>query len=151
VHGGRWNPPDSFATLCLALSRATAVAEFHRLARRQLRHPEDFLPRRPYRFDVALNSVLDLRQSGARAEVSLTDAYLTADDPATSRSAGEAAQYLGLEGIPRAIHHWSDLSRARDEVPPLIGLSASPCWFLQMESGRRRPPYSFDAEAHRRP
>ena len=36
VHGGRWNPPDSVATLYLALEPATVVAEFHWLAARQL-------------------------------------------------------------------------------------------------------------------
>lgn len=44
IHGGRWNPPDSFPSLYLA--RETTVREFYRLAERQGRDPEDFLPRR---------------------------------------------------------------------------------------------------------
>lgn len=44
--GGRWNPPESFATLYLALERETVVRDFLRLARRMGRAPEDFLPRR---------------------------------------------------------------------------------------------------------
>lgn len=99
VHGGRWNPPDSFATLYLALDRATAIAEFHRLAARQLRRPEDFLPRRLYRYELELRAVLDLREPDARAEVDLTEADLTADDAVKCRNVGEAAQHLGLEGI----------------------------------------------------
>jgi RES domain-containing protein len=99
VHGGRWNPPDSFATLYLALERETAIAEFHRLAARQLRMPEDFLPRRLYRYEVALTAVLDLRQPDARDVVELSDAELQDDDATACRAIGDAAQYSGLEGI----------------------------------------------------
>jgi RES domain-containing protein len=44
--GGRWNPPESFATLYLGLDRDTVVNEFFRLVRRSNRAPQDFLPRR---------------------------------------------------------------------------------------------------------
>lgn len=99
VHGGRWNPPDSFATLYLALDQGAAVAEFHRLAARQLRDPTDFLPRRMYRYEVALSAVLDLREDAKRRQLGLGDAELVASDPVACRSIGEAAQYLGIEAI----------------------------------------------------
>lgn len=99
LHGGRWNPPDSFATLYLALERQTTVSEFYRLAARQGRSPEDFLPRRMYRYEVALSAVLDLRDPAARASVELGEAELRANDAAKCQQVGEAAHYLGLEGI----------------------------------------------------
>lgn len=99
VHGGRWNPPDSFATLYLALDKSAAVAEFHRLAARQLRDPTDFLPRRICRYDVTLSAVLDLREDGKQRQLGLSDAELLASDALACRGIGEAAQHLGLEGI----------------------------------------------------
>ena len=41
IQGGRWNPPESFATLYLALERETAAAEFRRMAARIGRRPAD--------------------------------------------------------------------------------------------------------------
>lgn len=99
LHGGRWNPPDSFATLYLALDRDTTVREFARLAARQGRAPEDFLPRRMYRYELMLGAVLDLRDAAARASLELADADLLAADAARCREVGEAAHYLGLEAI----------------------------------------------------
>jgi RES domain-containing protein len=99
LHGGRWNPPDSFATLYLALERQTTVNEFYRLAARQGRAPEDFLPRRMYHYEVTPSAVLDLRDPAARAAVELSEAKLNANDATKCRQIGEAAHYLGLEGI----------------------------------------------------
>ncbi|MCW3019408.1 MAG: hypothetical protein JWN10_1716 [Solirubrobacterales bacterium] len=99
LHGGRWNPPESFSTLYLALERKTTVNEFYRLAARQGRAPDDFLPRRMYRYEVALGAVLDLRDPPARASLNLNDAELTANDASKCREIGESAHYLRLEGI----------------------------------------------------
>lgn len=99
LHGGRWNPPDSFSTLYLALERETTVNEFYRLATRQGRAPEDFLPRRMYRYEVALSAVLDLRDPAARASLNLSDPELRANDASKCRQIGESVHYLGLEGI----------------------------------------------------
>jgi RES domain-containing protein len=82
IHGGRWNPPDSFSTLYLALDRETTVREFYRLAERQGRDPEDFLPRRLYRYDIALGALLDLRDSATRAALQLGDPELRSSDAA---------------------------------------------------------------------
>src|SRR5258705_248824 len=50
IHGGRWTPPNSFATLYLGLGVETVAAEFERAARRQGLSPEQFLPRELHRF-----------------------------------------------------------------------------------------------------
>jgi RES domain-containing protein len=99
THGGRWNPPDSFSTLYLALERDTTVREFYRLVERQGRAPEDFLPRRMYRYDLGLAAVLDLRDSATRARLQLSDVDLQAIDATKCQQLGECAHYLGLEGI----------------------------------------------------
>jgi RES domain-containing protein len=99
AHGGRWNPPESFATLYLALERETTVREFHRLAKRQGRDPEDFLPRRVYRYDVRLTAVLDVRDAATRVVIQLSDHELRADNATACQKIGEAAHHLGLEGI----------------------------------------------------
>jgi RES domain-containing protein len=99
LHGGRWNPPDSFSTLYLALEHQTTVSEFYRLAARQGRAPEDFLPRRMYRYEVALSAVLDLRDPVARASLNLSEAELGANDATQCQQIGKSAHYLGLEGI----------------------------------------------------
>lgn len=99
IHGGRWNPPNSFATLYLGLDVETVADEFHRMARRQGLRPDDFLPRELHRFDVRLAAVLDLREAEARRAVDLSDRQLRADDPGRCQEIGEAAHYVGLEGI----------------------------------------------------
>ncbi len=99
LHGGRWNPPESFSTLYLALERETTIAELYRLASRQGMIPEDFLPRRMYRYEVALAAVLDLRDPTARLQLELSDADLRSVDASRCRSIGVAANQLGFECI----------------------------------------------------
>lgn len=99
THGGRWNPPESFSTLYLALERETTVHEFYRLAKRQGRDPEDFLPRRLYRYDIALAALLDLREPATRTALQLSDPELRSSDAAKCQQIGESAHHLGLEGI----------------------------------------------------
>jgi len=99
IHGGRWNPPDSFATLYLALDRQTVAAEFERAARRQGLTPDQFLPRELHEFDVRLTAILDLTSAEARDALGLGEAELLADNPARCREVGEAAHYVGLEGV----------------------------------------------------
>ncbi len=107
LHGGRWNPPESFSVLYLALERETTVREFYRLAERQRRAPEDFLPRRMYRYDVTLTALLDLRTSEVRKRLDLSDGELAAEGATRCREIGECAHYCGREGIlaPSATGH----------------------------------------------
>jgi RES domain-containing protein len=99
IHGGRWNPPESFSTLYLALDHETTIREFYRLAKRQSRDPEDFLPRRLYRYDVTLAALLDLRDPAIRAALQLNDVELRSNDPTKCQQIGESAHHLGLEGL----------------------------------------------------
>jgi RES domain-containing protein len=99
THGGRWNPPDSFSTLYLALDRETTVVEFYRLAKRQSRAPEDFLPRRMYSYDIALAAILDLRNTSTRTALGLSELDLRSNDASKCQQIGESAHYLGLEGV----------------------------------------------------
>jgi RES domain-containing protein len=99
IHGGRWNPPESYSTLYLALDRETTVREFYRLAKRQERDPEDFLPRRLYRYEIALTSLLDLRDPVTRTALQLSDSELGSNDATKCQQIGESANHLGLEGI----------------------------------------------------
>jgi RES domain-containing protein len=52
-----------------------------------------------YRYEVVLSAMLDLRDPAARASLELSDAELKTNDAAECQQIGEAAHYLGLEGI----------------------------------------------------
>jgi RES domain-containing protein len=97
--GGRWNPPNSFATLYLALSEEAATAELLRLAARAGRDVDDFMPRHLLEFEVKLGRLLDLTDVEAVGEMKLDENLLRADDPKQCQEIGEAAHHLGLEGI----------------------------------------------------
>jgi len=99
IQGGRWNPPESFATLYLALERETAAAEFRRMAARVDRSPQDFLPRRLYRYRLDLRSVVDLTGEQAQLPEPLAGLDFAAADPKATQEAGEAAALLGREAI----------------------------------------------------
>ena len=77
IHGGRWNPPDSWPTIYLGFSEATVRAEWARAASRQGLTLEDFLPRDLYAFDLELAEVLDLRDPAARRSVEPDQALRT--------------------------------------------------------------------------
>jgi RES domain-containing protein len=96
--GGRWNPPESFSTLYLATDKETAVAEFRRMARRNRRAPEDFVPRRLYHIRLELREILDLTDEGALPS-GLAELDFGSDDLTETQAIGEAAQYLGREAI----------------------------------------------------
>jgi RES domain-containing protein len=97
--GGRWNPPNSFATLYLALSADAAVAELRRLAARAGRKVDDFMPRHLLELDVKLNAILDLTDAEVATAVGLDETQLQADDATLCQEVGEAAHHLGREGI----------------------------------------------------
>jgi RES domain-containing protein len=111
IHGGRWNPPNSVATLYLGLSRETVVAEFDRLATKFGLATAAFLPRELYRYDVVVNDALDLRGADARSEFGLDDRQLSADPPELCQQIGEAAVTCGREAIlaPSATGHGDTL------------------------------------------
>jgi RES domain-containing protein len=96
--GGRWNPPQSFATLYLADRKSTVEAEFRRMAGRQGLDPTQFLPRRIYRLTVELKAVVDLTDPEVLPK-GLADLDFGSDDLSSTQGVGEAAQYLGREAI----------------------------------------------------
>jgi RES domain-containing protein len=96
--GGRWNPPQSFATLYLGDRESTVEAEFRRMAARQGLHPSQFLPRRIYRLAVELQAVVDLTHPESLSQ-EFGEVDLISDDLSVTQSIGEAAQYLGREAI----------------------------------------------------
>lgn len=99
INGARWNPPNSFATLYLGLSRTTVVAEFNRLATKFGLPTSAFLPRVLYGYDVVITDALDLRVAGARAALGLDDSALSADPPSLCQQIGEASVTSGREAI----------------------------------------------------
>lgn len=97
--GGRWNPPDSFATLYTATDIPTVDAEFDRqLALARLR-PESVRPRDLATIRVELHRVLDLRDPSVRTALGISVDELLSDDPEITRAIGEAAQHLGYEAV----------------------------------------------------
>jgi len=97
--GGRWNPRGSFPVLYLADSVETVTAEFRRLASLQARATSDFLPRALHAIECDRLELLDLREPEPRASVGLSDADLFADDRAACQAVGEAAEFLGYQGV----------------------------------------------------
>lgn len=97
--GGRWNPPESFATLYAAADRDTAIREFRRLVARQNLTPASFLPRDLFTYDVRLQHVVDLMVEDHVSAVGLTVDELRADDARPCQAVGEAAHHAGFEAI----------------------------------------------------
>jgi RES domain-containing protein len=99
INGGRWNPPNSFATLYLGLSRETVVAEFNRMATKFGLATSAFLPRVFYGYDVVISDALDLRAVDAREALRLDSRALAGDPPLLCQQIGEAALTGGREAI----------------------------------------------------
>jgi RES domain-containing protein len=99
IQGGRWNPPESFATLYLALEKPTAAAEFRRMADQIGRSPEDFVPRRLYRYRLDLQAVLDLTGERDQLPQALAELDFQGSDQHATQALGEAAEHLGREAI----------------------------------------------------
>lgn len=120
IRGGRWNPPESFGTLYLALDRDTVIAEFRRFASRQGLRPADFLPRDLHRFRVRLGASLDLRDADSLEAVGLDITRVKSNDRGPCQAVGEAAHDLKLEGIlaPSATGHGAVLTIFIDCLRP---------------------------------
>lgn len=139
IQGGRWNPPNSFPVLYLALERATAAAEFYRRAQREGRPAADLLPRRLYRYRVELDAVLDLTGPGGLGKAGLFPADISSDDLSSCQAVGDAAHYLGFEAIlaPSATSAGRNLAVFFDRLRP--GFTVGP---LDFETWEAPPPTS---------
>lgn len=98
IRGGRWNPPDSFSVLYLALGPQTTAAELRRLAHRQAMPVASLLPRTLHTLRVSLGIVLDLRPQHVLDSLGIAEA-IRGDDMQPTQAIGEAAHYLGIEGL----------------------------------------------------
>ncbi|MGZ3631230.1 MAG: RES family NAD+ phosphorylase [Candidatus Limnocylindrales bacterium] len=99
IHGGRWNPPDSFAVLYTAPEPATCLAELARAARLQGLRPADLLPRRLVTYEVRLVRVLDLTDESVLAALGVTTETVVGDDPRRPRAIGAAAHFVAFEAL----------------------------------------------------
>lgn len=99
IHGGRFNPPNSFPVLYVCRTRGCAVAELRRLAARQALAIEDLLPRHLYRYAVQLERVLDLCEPSVREQIGVSSRALTGPDWTVCQSLGLAAHELGIQAI----------------------------------------------------
>jgi RES domain-containing protein len=99
LHGGRWNPPDSFAVVYTAADTATVDAEFQRLLARSGLPAQSLQPRQLTTINLDLGHVLDLRDEAVLATLGVRTADLTGDDPTLTRRIGEAAHALGYEAV----------------------------------------------------
>ncbi len=102
IHGGRFNPPGSFPVLYLCQSRPCAVAELRRLGERQSIGVEGLLPRTLYRYEIALDRILDLTDDVVRAQVGLGPDILTNPDWSSCQELGSTLHALGAQGVTSA-------------------------------------------------
>jgi RES domain-containing protein len=99
IHGGRFNPPDSFPVLYLCLTRPCVVAELNRAGERQTIGVAGLLPRVLYEYRVELTNVLDLRDAATQRALELTARQLIASDWHATQQLGVTAQATGIAAI----------------------------------------------------
>ena len=81
------------------MSRETVLAELELHARSQGLAVADLLPRKEARLGVALERVLDLTNDVNLAAVGLTNADIESKDWRRCQAIGDAAHYVGFEGV----------------------------------------------------
>ena len=99
IHGGRFNPPESFPVLYICESRPCAVAELKRFGERQSIGVEGLLPRLLYRYEIALDRVLDLSDVDVRAQVGLGLDVVIGPDWTACQELGTTVHALGAQGV----------------------------------------------------
>ena len=99
IHGGRFNPPDSFPVLYLCTTRPCSAAELRYRGERLVIGVEGLLPRALYRYNVSLERVLDLTSGETLEHVGVTTAQIIGTDLAIPRQIGEAARATGSQAI----------------------------------------------------
>ena len=107
-HGGRWNPPSSFATVYAAFSDAIALAETKAHFLYYGLDPTDALPRMIVAVDVRLARVLDLTDGTVRKTLGVSATRMRGNDwrklnrrgtESLSQAIGRAGYESGLEGL----------------------------------------------------
>lgn len=102
LHGGRFNPPESFPVLYLCSTPGCAAAEFLRSTERHPLGPSGFLPRSLYRYDINLNAVLDLTHDATLVHLGTPLESLIEEDRALTHSIGEIAHQFGYQAVLNA-------------------------------------------------
>lgn len=97
--GGRWNPPQSFATLYLAESEQVAEAELKRLARKAGTAVADMLPRDLLTYEIELIDVVDLTAQEAQEAVGLSSSGSELVPLKRCQQIGATAHHLGREAV----------------------------------------------------
>lgn len=107
-HGGRWNPPSSFATVYAAFSDATALAESKAHFLYYGLDPVDALPRTIVAVDAKFAKVLDLTDGTVRKALGVSATRMRGDDwrklnrhraESLTQAIGRAAYESGLDGL----------------------------------------------------
>lgn len=107
-HGGRWNPPSSFATVYAAFSDATALAEAKANHFYYGLNPADALPRTIVAVDVRLAKIVDLTDGVIRQSLAVSADRMRSDDwrklnrhraESLTQAIGRAVYENGLEGL----------------------------------------------------
>ena len=99
MFGGRWNPPESFATIYFADSVETCAAEFLRMAEAQGLPPRSFRPRSLHVVEAEEVELLDLSSEQRLAAVDLRLGDVIADERSHCQDVGEGAYFLGMQGV----------------------------------------------------
>lgn len=102
IHGGRFNPPDSYPVLYLCSTPGCAAAEFTRTSRRHPLGPSGFLPRALYRYETHLTTVLDLTDARTLAHLDVEPPNLVEEDLTLPRQIGEIAHQFGYQAVRNA-------------------------------------------------
>jgi RES domain-containing protein len=97
--GGRFNPPNSFPAVYGSLGRATACAEFRRLAQRNTVGLANLLPRHVYRFRLRSMEVCDLRSPQVLERLGMPMDGLASVPSSRTQLIGELARSLGIAAI----------------------------------------------------
>jgi RES domain-containing protein len=99
MFGGRWNPRDLFPTIYLAYPRDACIAEFRRMAEGQGGGPASFLPRDVHEVSVTALRALDLTSPDMLRVAGLSPGNLSEADWSACQAVGEAAHFLGFQGV----------------------------------------------------
>lgn len=99
IHGGRFNPLDSFPVLYLCTTRPCTVAELRHVGDRLVIAVDGLLPRVLFRYETSLDRVLDLTSAETLDHVGVTTAQIVGADLTIPRQIGESAHATGSQAI----------------------------------------------------
>ena len=102
IHGGRFNPPNSYPVLYLYSTAGCAAAEFTKFANNHPIGLSGFLPRRLWRYEISLSNVLDLTEAETLDHLGLEASELVEEDRTVTHQLGEVAHQFGYQAIRNA-------------------------------------------------